>query len=39
MEYLLYGDWLSGIVIVVGIISVCWAITKLKDTKWPWQKF
>ena len=38
-DYILYGDWPSGILIIVGISLVCWVITKVKEIKWPWQKF
>jgi hypothetical protein len=38
-EYLLYGDWPSGIIIVAVVAIVCWAYIKLKDVKWPWKKF
>jgi hypothetical protein len=39
MDFLMYGDWPSGIVIILVVVIVCWTYTKLKDVKWPWQKF
>ena len=35
----MYGDYPSGLIIVAVVIFVCWIITKVKDIKWPWQKF
>ena len=38
-EYFLYGDWPSGIILIIVIWLVCWAIESLQGVKWPWQKF
>jgi hypothetical protein len=38
-EYILYGDWPSGILLIIAIWLVCWLIESLQGVKWPWQKF
>jgi hypothetical protein len=38
-DFIMYGEWWSGIAIIVAISLVCWAYEKVKDIRWPWQKF